>query len=348
MRKIHSSKELKAKVTAFNTTLFTAHRRDDFQQPHDKLYDLEEEIALDSTRYGDMDPIRMMNYVHKIHEEYGRIINADQMEMTLLINEFEEILPHDTLETEFWEDVVEAMRYESLREKEFLIFLNTLGIKTCVYCHCQLIPIIHKTVNAQGQNIDWKGLLELDHRHPKSKYPFLCTSFFNLYPVCAPCNKAKSDSPSNFDLYDLGPEFNIFRFSLKNNAVIDYWADPDQTKLEVQFNHIQPDEGLNDQQALDYEEMFNVQKIYNTQKDIVEELIHKQQVYTAEYNSDLLTTFKGLFPDKGMYTRLVVGTYTNEKDVFKRPMSKFIQDISKDIGLIDDDGNLVEGRRPDN
>jgi hypothetical protein len=329
---------------AFNSTLFTAHRRDDFEQPHDKLYDLGEEIEQGSTKYGAMDSIRMVDYIHKIHEEYARIINADEKEMLMLINEFEDILPHENFETEFWEDIVEAMRYQSLREKEFIIFLNALGIKTCVYCHCQLLPVIHKTANAQGEN-DWKALLELDHRHAKSKYPFLCTSFFNLYPVCAPCNKAKSNSQSNFDLYDLGPEFNVFRFSLKNSALVDYWADPDQTKLEVQFNHIEPDEGPNDQLAIEYEEMFNVQKIYNTQKDIVEELIHKQQVYTAEYNSDLLTAFRGIFPDKGMYTRLVIGTYTNEEDVFKRPMSKFIQDISKDIGLIDDDGNLVEGRR---
>lgn len=346
MRRIHSSKELKAKVRAFNTTLFTAYRREDFEQPHDKLDALQNEILQDASKYLGMDVLRMVEYIEKIHNDYARILNADEKQMLILIDEFEVILPHLALHEEFWKAVVEAMRYESLREKEFLILLNKLGIKTCVYCHAQLVPVIHKKICEHTQKVlEWKGLLELDHRYPKSRYPFLCTSFFNLYPVCASCNKAKSNNPSNFELYDIGPEFNVFRFSLKDDALIQYWADGDQEKLEVQFKHIQPDDGLNDQFAIDYEEMFSVQKIYNTQKDIIEELIHKQQVYTSEYNSDLLTSFQDLFPDKGMFTRLVIGNYTNEDEIFKRPMSKFIQDISKDIGLLDNNGHLIEGRK---
>lgn len=37
------------------------------------------------------------------------------------------------------------------------------------------------------------GYYDLDHGKPKAKYPYLCTSFFNLQPACPSCNRKKSD-----------------------------------------------------------------------------------------------------------------------------------------------------------
>lgn len=57
-----------------------------------------------------------------------------------------------------------------------------LGIKACVYCNASY------TVATD----DDRATFQIDHSYPKSKYPFLCTSFFNLQPSCMHCNQIKS------------------------------------------------------------------------------------------------------------------------------------------------------------
>lgn len=346
MRQIHSSQELKQKVIAFNEILFE-DRRSDFEMPSSKLKMLEKKIASRPHLYAPTGG-NPHKYVQKIRRNYQRILSADPVEIVGFIEQFNKLLHVDQISKEFWEAVVEAMRYEALRDREFLKILNSLKIKTCVYCHSQLTLTVEKKVASQdnldegiiaGDIIEWKGLLELDHKYPKSEYPFLCTSFYNLYPVCGSCNKAKSDKASDFSLYHTGPQLTLFKFALSDTSVINYWANKNLANIELIFKHINPGEE-NEKAVEAYDKMFSISKIYDTQKDIIEELIHKQQVYTKEYNNTLLNNFNDLFPDQGMLTRLIIGTYENENDVFKRPMSKFIQDISRDINLIDEDGNL--------
>lgn len=346
MRQIHSTQELKKKVLAFNKTLFN-DRRSDFGMPAGKLKMLEKKVASRPLAYAPAGS-QPVKYIQKIRRNYQQILSADQEEIVVFIKQFNKLVPVDQISKKFSEAVVDAMRYDALRDREFLKILNPLNIKTCVYCHSQLTLTIEKTIAIEddpdqgicaGDITEWKGLLELDHRYPKSEYPFLCTSFYNLYPVCASCNKAKSDKSSDFFLYHTGPEFTLFRFALSNDSVVNYWVSKEIEKIELIFRHIDPNEE-NDKIVEKYDNMFSITKIYDTQKDIIEDLIHKQQVYTKEYNKTLINNFTNLFPDQGMLTRLIIGTYEHERDVFKRPMSKFIQDISKDIKLIDDQGNL--------
>jgi hypothetical protein len=66
--------------------------------------------------------------------------------------------------------------------------LKNLEINCCVYCHTQGTYVVneyykrnhkpHKKGDLKAQ----KAFFELDHYYPKSKYPFLCVSFYNLIP----------------------------------------------------------------------------------------------------------------------------------------------------------------------
>ncbi|WP_316828608.1 hypothetical protein [Pedobacter miscanthi] len=350
MRRILNNQKLRDSVIEFNKKLFTS-RSDDFEMPYQRLRFLNKHVVHHAPEYGDGAAEKLNRYVKKIRRQYSRILNADDVEILKLIAEFEEIIPHAQIKEKFWKAVVWAMRYDAIRDQEFLKILNPLGIKTCVYCHSQLTLVIKKKIAKNkvvakgivlGDVLKWKGLLELDHRHPKSKYPFLCTSFFNLYPICGSCNKAKNDNHSDFSLYHEGPDLNLFHFSLPDNAVVEYLKNKNREAIVINFTHINQGIAENDKLAADYDKMFSISGIYGTQKDIIEELIHKQQVYTKDYNKALIKDFTALFPDKGLFTRLVIGTYENENDVFRRPMSKFIQDISRNIQLIDEHGNLCQ------
>jgi 5-methylcytosine-specific restriction endonuclease McrA len=76
------------------------------------------------------------------------------------------------------------MRYDAARF-EYYPFALEMDIKSCVYCNA------HLAATTKNNNGTYKGTYELDHFYPKSKYPYLCTSFFNLQPCCAHCNESK-------------------------------------------------------------------------------------------------------------------------------------------------------------
>ena len=145
--------------------------------------------------------VKHKNYIQKIIAEYQYILNADPQQMKRLIAEFNIILPRHELLLNirknkrilFHEAVVHALRYEDLRNKEIIKYLKYSGIKTCVYCNLQSTLIVEPNYYDKKRKKvkNLKAKLQLDHYYPKSKYPFLSTSTFNLYPTCANCNLAK-------------------------------------------------------------------------------------------------------------------------------------------------------------
>ena len=84
----------------------------------------------------------------------------------------------------------------------------------------------------------------------------------------------------------------------------------------------------------DHDKNFCITGIYNTQKDIVAELIQKKEIYTESYKQHLANQFKALFKDKSVINRLIIGNYDSIEDIHKRPMAKFTQDIARQLHLI--------------
>ena len=83
-----------------------------------------------------------------------------------------------------------------------------------------------------------------------------------------------------------------------------------------------------------FQDTFDIEGIYETQKDLVEELILKATVYDASYRESLVKSFPELFTDASLSNRFFLGTYTEPEDIHKRPMTKFTQDIAKQLGLM--------------
>ena len=332
MKHIQITNELRANSKKFSTNLFIKTRKSDFELPIKRLEKLRDDCNGNNKNY--------KKYIEKIIKNYSSIINADPSKMKILIKEFEKILDKNFLKEfvpykklKFYDSIVKAMRYEELREKEFLDYLKSCGIKTCVYCNAQLAIVIEqKTYNKkskkrQNYNI---GKLELDHFYPKSKYPFLCTSFYNLYPVCGNCNRAKSSNPAFFELYTESADLNPFNFWIDDNSILDYWYSNNHNDLKVWFEI--KNGNLNTYH--NHNDTFGIQGIYDTQTDLAEELLHKAKAYSDKYQKSLVDSFNKLFPDQSLVKRLVIGNYDKPEDIHKRPMAKFTQDIAKQLGLI--------------
>ena len=334
MRKIYNNALLKQKVVDFNQSLFSKRT---FEMPLVSLGNMLKKRNK-QTLY-QLDTPTVNAYLLKIIRNYQRIINADGDEMKKLIKEFNLILPHKAMTTEFHEAIVDAMRYKELREKEFLEFIQDMNIKNCIYCHAQLAItvvdgyylIANRAAGAVAGDVrSRRGLFQLDHRYPKSKFPFLCTSFYNLYPVCANCNIVKSKKDSAFELYAETDDLEVFTFKLTDASVIAYETSKKHQDLVIQIEPV----NQTAKSAENYLEMFDIQEIYDTQKDLAEELLHKKTVYNNPYKKRLIDNFKLLFNDQSIIDRMIIGNYDQPEDVLKRPMAKFVQDIARDIELI--------------
>lgn len=332
MRKIKDSPALQQSVSDFYDTVFDG-RDPDFSLPLDRLATLRSS----RTRYLNISASKKREYIDEITGNYLDILKVSWKGIAALKTKFESIIPTKHVKGNFADAVVKAMGYSDMRKKEFPTFFQKLEIKTCIYCHSQLTLVVTKELYKKKTGIYKKGdvrlrsaKLELDHFHAKSDFPFLATSFYNLYPVCANCNKSKNDKPCKFELYTDSDDLDVFRFKLTPASILKYWQTNSKEDLEIEFLHLQGT--LPEKEAFD--KMFDIHEIYKTQKDVAEELVHKKLVYNNAYRNNLTRDFAKLFPDPALIERLIIGNYDNPADIHKRPMAKFVQDIAVDIRLI--------------
>jgi hypothetical protein len=332
MRRIKITDKLKLEVINFNEKLFISTRTEGFEHPKHRLEKIYRDKKLN--RYS-----KHKKYIKKIIDEYDNILNANPAKMESLIKEFDSILQGADLAKKvpdkrisFHEKIVWALRYEDLRNKEYPEYLQSSYIRACIYCNCQSTIVIERTFyNKKKRKIkDVQAKLQLDHFYPKSKYPFLATSFFNLYPTCANCNLAKGDRKSLFQLYTLTDDLDLFNFWLDNKSLLKYWMKFDIKDLKVIF------EAKNSaiEMSKNHNELFQIQAIYDKQIDVAEELAIKARANPETYRRILTKEFEKLFPDSSIIDRIIVGNYTKPEETHKRPLSKYSQDIAIQLKLI--------------
>ena len=209
--------------------------------------------------------------------------------------------------------ILNALDYTSHRKNLIPKFFESLGIKVCVYCNSQL------AISFKKENNSYKALLEADHNYPKKYYPYLAISLYNLYPSCANCNRHKSTKPVLFDLYSNHSNKSIISFKFDNDCIVDFRTSFDISKIKYEV--------LGDEE---YIKSLHIEEIYSTQKDVAEELIIKSLTYNETYIKEL----KVFGIKQENITRYIVGNYTEDSDMHKRPLSKFMADIARDLKLI--------------
>lgn len=227
----------------------------------------------------------------------------------------------------FKDKILECLGYKGLRSNFYPQYFREIGIKTCVYCNSQL------TVSVESYYKKLSAKFQVDHFRSKADYPFLSISLYNLYPVCASCNLIKGKKPVRFELYSEQPKDSPYRFELEVGCVAKYFIN-NQGFNELNFKFIDPEKPDENIVEGSLQDTFEIQGIYNTQKDIIEELVVKSQIYSDSYKQSLIRSFPNLFAKHGLSNRIFLGNYDNPNDIHKRPMAKFMQDIARDLNLI--------------
>ena len=193
-------------------------------------------------------------------------------------------------------------------------FVESLNLKTCPYCNRNYTFVVNES--------DGKLRPEIDHFYPKSIYPFLAMSFFNLILSCSICNHTKSNKIKEAldNPYDI--QKNSYRFTYRPNS-IDFAI---VEKEKYDFDNFEIELKGNPSNI----ELFKLKQLYKQHKDIVLELLIKKAYYPQSY-IDELSNFG--FSQDEVY-RYLFSNYNKEDDLHKRPLSKLVRDISEELGIL--------------
>jgi hypothetical protein len=206
-----------------------------------------------------------------------------------------------------------------------------LNLHSCPYCNRHYTY----SIADDGQK---KGRPDFDHFLPKSKYPLLALSFFNLVPSCKNCNgpSVKGQSPISYKTHlnpyeDFGSD--VFKFYYYPSTYEAMIGASDELEVHVSYGGDCTDTDL--KKKVDGNiELFLLKEQYGFHNDVVAEIIRKRYISDDKYIETLKKSFKQFnFSHDDIY-RLAFGGYYHEKDFHRRPLSKMIKDIAIEMEIV--------------
>jgi len=199
-----------------------------------------------------------------------------------------------------------------------------LGMRACTYCNRDYI-LVHRD-NDNGKLL----CPQYDHWFPKSKYPLLQVSFYNLIPSCGSCNSSvKGDTVLDIENY-CHPymewdDDEMFYYTYYLNF-------PFRPEYKIEVKSLRDDSKL-----LKTIKKLKIDQMYNGHIPELSDIIDLKKAYGDNYLRTLTRSFPKLrsFTKNEVY-RMHFGTEKDEDDFYKKPMSKFKKDILKKLKLIDE------------
>lgn len=197
-----------------------------------------------------------------------------------------------------------------------------LGVMTCPYCNREY-TIPRKLSNGREVHP------EFDHFYPKSKYPYLALSLFNLVPSCHVCNHLKMEEQINVNPYFKSFEDEGLKFTLVNkltggrvaDKVVDHWVF-DLKNVEVKIKN-----------ANDNVMRLGLEEVYSGHTDVVADIVTKAQAYNESFYQSMVDSYSGLGKTPAEIYQLIWGTYMDPQEYGLRPLSKFTKDVLDEMGI---------------
>lgn len=217
-----------------------------------------------------------------------------------------------------YNDVAKIFNYKdyfSIKETIYSTYIlaKKLDINTCVYCNRSYTKTVIKPRKITRP--------EFDHWFPKGYYPLLALSFYNLIPCCHICNSSvKGTDELNLSKH-LHPYIDKpeFYFSYYNKTYDKYCFKIISKPKSKSENTIKA---------------FKLKEIYKMHEDEIRDLRKIKEAYSEAYLEILATQYKGLKISENEIYRLAFGTYKQEQNFDKRPLSKMKRDILIELNII--------------
>lgn len=228
---------------------------------------------------------------------------------------------------QFYARIYSVFHYDALIESRepwgAYKLTHALQVTVCPYCNRNYI---HTSYNEHG-----KTRPELDHFFPKSKYPFLSISLYNLIPSCHICNSNLKGAKDFFLVPHLHPFVeNVnsdFQFEIKYKDKVVEEIVADLESFDIVLNCLTKDEQIKTR-VENSSKTFLINELYNLHKDVAQELLFKSVYYNETKIKELkeiLGQDSGI--DDNFLKRVIIGTYADVSSIGKRSMSKYSYDI---------------------
>lgn len=222
-------------------------------------------------------------------------------------------------------DPFETLYSYFTRRKWSKTLLDKLNVRVCPYCNRQYTFFLEKD-----------GIRpQFDHYFPKSLFPYLSVSLYNLIPSCSICNSKKQNLNTYNNIYDLyypyEDEFGndvVFQTSPNDNDFL-YWTGVGNN---FDINLICKDERQNCK-VENLKEYLKIELLYKEHKDYVQEIIRKVVIYNDSRIDELLEQFPDLFGSKDEVTNSIFMSYINKGSWGDRPLSKLTHDIHEEFKI---------------
>ena len=197
-----------------------------------------------------------------------------------------------------------------------------LDVKTCPYCN-------REYTFSRGLQNGREVHPEFDHFYPKSKYPYLALSLYNLVPSCHTCNSLKSNKEIDINPYFKSFEDDGLRFTLVDKVTSDRVADkmsehwifePSEVEVKIKNRNNNVD-------------VLGLEDVYSGHTDVLADIVTKSQAYNESFYQSLVDSYSGLGKTPAEIFRLIWGTYMDSNEYSMRPLSKFTKDILEEFGI---------------
>lgn len=190
-------------------------------------------------------------------------------------------------------------------------FVEELQVTVCPYCNRNFVNSTYK-----------RTMCDLEHFFDKAKYPIFAVSFYNLIPVCHPCNHVKASGKISYSPHN--PQYTTDELLTFDYFITgtDFLRDAQQIGIEIDYD--QAKFGKNVQ-------VLKLNEVYQIHTDLVQECIKKATIFNKEYLQELYRTYPELFESEEEVYRIVFGNYEKEEDYGKRPLSKLTKDIIQEL-----------------
>lgn len=300
-------------TTGLIQILNTSNAKNILMNNHKKIYDKLYDTATGNINIG----------------EVKKLLLADRQALKEYIGIFGDYSSNKKLSDELLDNTFRYDRYS--KRRAVVEILKTMKVTVCPYCNRQYIFTLS---NGQARP-------QLDHYYPKSRYPYLALSLYNMIPSCNICNMAKSslDTLREPILYpfveEMGSEAK-FEIKRKRDGNFVKMLQGISSEFVIGLNAIN---AQNEDIILNQMEKLHLDALYNEHKEYVMDIVKSKYVNSPERINELLVLFPALFDSYEDVKNLLYMTNIQKESWGNRPLSKLTYDIDMQLeeGIIEEE-----------
>jgi len=252
-------------------------------------------------------------------ENIENLLLANKWQLEMFISKFGFFTNEDSKEL-----TNKIFRYDAFsNRKSAYDILRLEKVTVCPYCNRQYIFTL------EGNEIR----AQFDHYFPKSKYPYLAVSIFNLIPNCSICNQQKNelDTYETPILYPFEEEFgDDTRFRLDSDDIKYLRGMTDEFKISIKSENADKDKIKKVEKQ---REILHLDELYDKHKDYVKDIAWNHHIHSQEKIDEIMRKFPQLFTTE---EELIATIYMNdirEENLGKRPLAKLTRDIYRELSI---------------